>query len=209
MRLHPPLALALVVVLGACATESPPAAGSGRTASSDPGSGSPAVSQAPTDATPGAEPALSLGLPDESDPRAVAFTVTPDVPPDGDGTITVTVTNESDGRIDELVLRWPTPLDEVLFLAPFARDPARVVDGGPPLVQPWTKWVVGPGERDEPEGTTSLGWGPLDPGATVEIPIIVTRRAAGPVQFDLQVLAGNAILRMGGSEPAEVRVEIP
>lgn len=157
-------------------------------------------------ATP--EPPLSVAPPSEADERVVAFTVTPDVPAGADGTLTVTVTNESDARIDDIVLRWATDLDATLYLAPFARDPGRIVDGGPPLVQPWTKWVVGPGERGEPAGTTSLGWGPIDVGATLEIPILVTRRAAGPVSFDLQFLAGNAILS-SGSEPAETRVDIP
>jgi hypothetical protein len=68
---------------------------------------------------------------------------------------------------------------------------------------------VGPGERGEPAKTTSLGWGPLDPGATLEIQIVVTRRAPGPVSFDLQILAANAILRTDGGEPAETRVTIP
>ena len=129
----------------------------------------------------------------------------PALPTDGDGTVLVTVTNGSNSRIDELVLRWPTELDAALFLAPFARE--RVFEG--PLVQPWTKWVVGPGERGEPDGTTSLGWGPLDPGATLEIPIVVTRRAVGPVAFDLQVLSGEAILTGPDGQPAEIRVEIP
>ena len=55
-----------------------------------------------------------------------------------------------------------------LFLAPFEPSDDRIREGGPPLVQEWTKWVVGPGERGEPEGTTSLGYGPIlaghDPG---------------------------------------------
>jgi hypothetical protein len=109
----------------------------------------------------------------------------------------------------ELVLRWATELDETLFLAPFAPSQARIANGGPPLLQDWTKWVVGPGERGEPAGTTSLGWGPLDPGATLTIPIVVTRRAPGAVEFDLQVLAGEAILLLESGEPAELRVSVP
>lgn len=135
--------------------------------------------------------------------------VTPNVPADGDGTITVVVTSAADTRIDELVLRWPTELDASLFLAPFTPSEERVRDGGDPLVQPWTKWVIGPGERGEPAGTTSLGWGPLLAGATLEIPIVVTRRADGPVSFDLQVLAGNDLLTLEDGEPAQFRVEIP
>ena len=66
--------------------------------------------------------------------------------------------------------------------------------GGPPLVQDWTKWVRGPGREGEPAGTTSSGWGPLLPGGELTIPILVTRQEAGEVAFDLQVLAGEAIL---------------
>ena len=44
-------------------------------------------------------------------------------------------------------------------LAPFEPSDDRIRDGGPPLVQEWTKWVIGPGERGEPAGTTS-GSGP-------------------------------------------------
>ena len=160
-------------------------------------------------AAPTPAPSLSLELPDGSDPRIISVSVSPEVPADGDGRITVTVTSAADERIDELVLRWPTNLDETLFLAPFAPSPDRIVEGGPPLVQPWTKWVIGPGEQGEPEGTTSLGWGPLLPGATLDIPLIVTRTASGPVAFDLQLLAGNDILALEGGEPAVLRVEVP
>ena len=166
---------------------------------------------ATVEATPAPTPApsLSLELPGGSDPRVVAVEVTPEVPPGGDGRIVVTVTSAADERIDELVLRWPTDLDESLFLAPFAPTDERIVEGGPPLVQPWTKWVIGPGEQDEPAGTTSVGWGPLLPGATLEIPLVVTRVGEGPVEFDLQVLAGNDILALEGGEPAVLRVEVP
>ena len=44
------------------------------------------------------------------------------------------------------------------------------------LVQAWTKWVIGPGEQGEPAGTTSLGYGPMDPGMALEIPLFVTRQ---------------------------------
>lgn len=203
---RPALALILAAALAACAAPSPsPSATATR--------GTAPATVAPSEATPAPtatpEPPLSLAPPDETDARSVTFEVTAEVPADGDGTLTVSVTNDADERIDELVLRWATALDESLVLAPFARDPGRIVDGGPPLVQPWTKWVVGPGERGEPAGTTSLGWGPLDPGATLEIPIVVTRRAPGPVSFDLQVLAGNAILGTTGGDPAQTRITIP
>ena len=46
----------------------------------------------------------------------VAVGITPQVAPEGGGTILVTVTNRSDSLIDELVLRWPTELAETLFL---------------------------------------------------------------------------------------------
>ena len=96
-----------------------------------------------------------------------------------------------------------------LFLAPFTPSPDRVCNGCPPLVQPWTKWVVGPGERGEPAGTTSLGWGPLDPGATLTIPLVATRRINGPVDFDLQLLAGEALLQLETGQPAWLRVSVP
>lgn len=166
----------------------------------------PAATSRPT-AMP--EPALSLPFPGEEDPRQVRVAVTPEVTADGGGRIVVAVTNLSEARVTELVLRWATELDETLFLAPFAPSQARIANGGPPLLQDWTKWVLGPGERGEPAGTTSLGWGPLDPGATLTIPMVVTRRALGAVEFDLQVLAGEAILLLESGEPAELRVSVP
>jgi hypothetical protein len=181
-------------------TESPSA---GASATVD---ASPSASIAPT-ATPA--PSLSLEPPGGTDVREVAVDVTVDVAAGEDGTITVAVTSAADTRIDDLVLRWPTELDASLFLAPFAPTDDRIRDGGPPLVQPWTKWVVGPGERGEPAGTTSLGWGPLLAGATLEIPLVVTRRAPGPIAFDLQVLAGNDLLTLDGGGPAGLRVEVP
>ena len=179
---------------------------------------SPAASASPTDPpsptasavpTPTPAPSLSLEPPDRSDVRQVAVNVTVDVPADGNGTITVVVTSAADTRIDELVLRWPTELDESLQLAPFAPSEERIREGGPPLVQPWTKWVVGPGERGEPAGTISLGWGPLLAGATLEIPIVVTRREPGSLAFDLQVLSGNDLLTLDTGEPAQLRVDVP
>jgi hypothetical protein len=159
--------------------------------------------------SPSPEPSLALGPPEGTDPRTVSVEVAPEVAAEGGGRIVVTVTSGADSRIDEIVLRWPTELADTLFLAPFEPTPDRIADGGPPLVQPWTKWVVGPGERGEPDGTTSLGWGPLLAGATLEIPILVTREAPGPVDFDLQVLAGNDLLTLADGTPAELRVEIP
>lgn len=198
-------AVVLVAFTAACAapTPSPPASPTPSPTEVTP---TPSATQRPT-ATP--EPALSLDLPLEEDTRQVQVGVAPAVPADSGGRIVVTVTNLSDQRVTELVLRWATELKETLFLAPFAPSEARIANGGPPLLQDWTKWVEGPGERGEPAGTTSLGWGPLDPGATLTIPILVTRRANGAVDFDLQVLAGEAILLLEGSEPAELRVSVP
>jgi hypothetical protein len=202
-----------VVLLTACAGPSPSVSPAGDASASQFGS-EPASAPAATPtslptATP--EPPLSLDLPETEDPRTIRLTVAPEVPADSGGRIVVTVTNLSDERVGELVLRWPTALTHSLFLAPFAPTRSRIANGGPPLtdVQDWTKWVVGPGERGEPAGTISLGWGPLDPGATLTIPILVTRRAAGPVAFDLQVLAGEAILLLESGEPAELRVSVP
>lgn len=198
------LAVLLVATTAACAVPTPSPAASATPSPSEPTSTASATPR-PT-ATPA--PELSLPYPGEEDPRQVRVDVAPEVPVDGGGRIVVTVTNLSDERVRELVLRWPTELDETLFLAPFAPSQARIANGGPPLLQEWTKWVVGPGERGEPAGTTSLGWGPLDPGATLTIPILVTRRADGAVEFDLQLLAGEAILLLEGGEPAELRVSV-
>lgn len=166
----------------------------------------PSPTPSPT-ATP--EPPLSLPPATEVDGRVVSVSIAVDVPPEADGRILVTVTSAAETIVDELVLRWPADLAETLFLAPFVPSEDRIREGGPPLVQPWTKWVVGPGERGEPAGTVSLGYGPLLAGATIEIPLFVTRLAPGPVAFDLQVLAGEAILSLDGGEPAELRVEVP
>lgn len=226
------LAVVVAVVVAGCtdASPSPSAAGSGAPAASAiispsanpsaagslappasaPASAPPTAGpSAPASATASPEPALSLDLPETRDERVVSVGVEPAVPPDGNGQITVTVTSAADVRIDELVLRWPSELNDSLFLTPFEPTDDRIREDGPPLVQPWTKWVLGPGEQGEPAGTISLGWGPLLPGATLTIPIIATRNAPGPVAFDLQVLAGNDLLTLEGGGPAEIRVEIP
>lgn len=218
MRRRAAPALLTLTLLAACVLE--PSASPGPSSVAPTGSAAPAESAttpspsaAPPSATaaptPTPEPALSLDPPEASDPRIVSVQVEPAIPADGDGQIVVTVTSSADTRIDELVLRWPTELNDILFLAPFAPSEERIRDGGPPLEQPWTKWVVGPGERGEPDGTISLGWGPLLAGATLTIPILVTRLASGPVAFDLQVLAGNDLLTLEGGEPAELRVVVP
>jgi hypothetical protein len=159
--------------------------------------------------SPTPEPPLSLDPPGADDARRVRVDVALDLPADGDGRIIVTVVNLSDERIDEVVLRWPTDLRQTLFLAPFVPSQQRIADGGPPLVQDWTKWVEGPGEQGEPAGTTSLGYGPMDPGMTLPVTLYVTRAAAAPVAFDFQVLAGEALLTLEAGGPAELRVEVP
>lgn len=172
---------------------------------------SPSVSPSPTigpSASPTAtpEPPLSLALPRTRDSRRIRVSIQPTVPATGVGHLTVKVTSLATTRVSELVLRWPTPLNGIVFLAPFQPASGRLTDA---LVQPWTKWVIGPGEQGEPAETTSLGWGPLDPGATLTIGLIATRRAGGPVAFDLQFLAGEALLTTEAGAPAETRVSIP
>ena len=210
-----PRALPLIlsaVVLAACGllaspTPTPLASGSPSGSSSRTADASPSVSGAPS---PTPEPTLSLDPPPTTDPRQVAITVTPALTADG-GRITVSITNQSPTRIDEIVLRWPTALAATIFLAPFQPSDERVREGGPPLTASthWTKWVEGPGEQGEPAGTTSLGYGPIDPNTTLDVPLFATRHAAGPVEFDLQVLAGEALLSDPDGRPAEVRVSAP
>jgi hypothetical protein len=158
--------------------------------------------------SPTAAPTFALESPAATDPRAISVTVQPALEGDS-GELLVTVTSHADVRIDELVLRWPTSLNDVLFLAPFVPSEDRIRDNGPPLVQAWTKWVVGPGEQGEPDGTISLGYGPLLPGATLAMPIHAARRVPGPVSFDLQLLAGDALLTLEDGRPAALRVEVP
>lgn len=172
---------------------------------------SPTESASPS---PSPEPALSLELPEERDVREVSYTVEPQVA-GASGQILVTVSNLSDTRITEILLRWPSELDASLRLAPFVASFDRVRDGGPPLSQPWSRWVLGPGESGEPGGTITLGYGPLDAGASLEIPLVVIGRdQPGPVGFDLQFLSGEwgqagSLLATAGGEPAEARVEVP
>ena len=183
-----------------------PGASASPSATTLPSSSGSAASVDPT-ATP--EPPLSLPIPPRQDPRGISVSVDPNVSADGNGEIVVTVTNLSDRRVRELVLRWATDLDETLFLAPFRPSEQRIVEFGPPLIQEWTKWVNGPGESGEPAGTTSLGWGPLLVGGTLTIPIQVTRTGPGEVAFDLQLLASESILTSQDGMPAELRVTVP
>ena len=172
----------------------PSATASGETATAEP--------------TPSPEPTLGLDPPEASDERVVTVEVQPEVGADG-GRLLVVVSSQASDRIDELVLRWPRELNGTLFLRPFVPSDERIVEGGPPLVQSWTKWVLGPGEEGEPAGTVSLGYGPLLAGATLTIPLDAVWRADGPVAFDLQVLAENSLLTLADGEPAELRVEVP
>lgn len=204
------LAVLVILVTSACVAEDSPSPSPSATSEPTPSLTAEPSPSATTAASPtqAPEPPLSLDPPDETDARVVTATVTPEIGAEG-GTLTVTVTSAADERIDELVLRWPTELNDTLLIAPFTPSPERIADGGPPLVQPWTKWVIGPGEKDEPDGTTSIGWGPLLPEATLTIELDVTRQAAGPVEFDFQVLAGNALLTLDDGEVAELRIEVP
>ncbi|MCC6617684.1 MAG: hypothetical protein IT341_01450 [Chloroflexi bacterium] len=165
-----------------------------------------APASAPASGSPSPSPALafSLELPAGRDPRPVDVVVEPA----GDELV-VTVTNTTDQRIDELVLRWSTDLAGVYFIAPFVPSEDRIRDGGPPLVQNWSKWVIGPGERGEPAGTTSLGYGPLMPDAILKMTLHVDRSGDGPLSFDLQVLAGNDLLALASGGPAALRVQVP
>jgi hypothetical protein len=204
--------LLLMTALGGCLFNPSPTPSVSATASASPSATplqSSGGSSASSEPTATAEPPLSLPIPGRHDSRQVTVRADNSVAADGGGEIVVTVINRSDRRVQELVLRWPTDLRETLFLAPFRPSQQRIADGGPPLLQDWTKWVDGPGESGEPAGTTSLGWGPLLPGGTLTIPIQVTRNAPGAVAFDLQILAGQAILTLDDGSRAELRVTVP
>ena len=204
------VALLVIVAAGGCVAEETPSlsASPSTEASPTPIPTTSASASTPPSPTATPEPTFSLELPETTDPRVVGATVIADVGEQG-GTMTFTVTSAAAERIDELVLRWPTELNGTLFVAPFAPSEDRIRDGGPPLHQEWTKWVIGPGEKGEPAGTISLGWGPLLPEATLVIELYVTRLAPGPVAFDVQLLAGNDLLTFDGGGPAELRVEVP
>jgi hypothetical protein len=197
----------VVVGLLAACTTTPSPSSSGAPS----GTASAAATSTPT-ALPTATPEpLSLELPTKGDVRRISFSVKgqPDLTATTSGHLVVTVTNLSDTAVQELVLRWPTALREIIFLSPFQPSAVRIREGGPPLFQEWTKWVEGPGERGEPAGTTSLGWGPLLPGATITISLVANRVAVRPCAFDLQLLAGEAILTTEAGTPAELRVALP
>ncbi|MDQ2941385.1 MAG: hypothetical protein M3R05_04255 [Chloroflexota bacterium] len=163
----------------------------------------------PSSPSPTPEPSLSIATPPGQDERPIRFSVAVAVPAGAGGRITVKVTNLSRTRIDEIVLRWPTAVRDVVFVQPFLPSKGRIVDGGPPLRQEWTKWVEGPGAQGEPAGTTSLGYGPIDAGTTLTIPLEVSRKSAGPIAFDLQFLSGERILSTQDGKPAETRPKVP
>jgi hypothetical protein len=201
------LGAVLVGVLAACGVIAPTPTPTSTPSPTSTATASPSATatSSPT-ATP--EPPNGLDLPTTTDPRRVRVAVTPALEGD-DGRILVTVTNLSDTRIGQIVLRWSTSVSDSLFLAPFVPGPERVEEFGPPLTVSthWTKWVEGPGEEGEPAGTISLGYGPMDPGMTLEMPLYVTRRAPGPVDFDLQLLDGESLLTLENGDPGELRVE--
>ncbi len=199
--------LMIALVLSACvvdtSTPSPsPSASAHATASATP---QPTATALPT-ATP--IPRLALPPAASSDPRTISHGVSVELEAGGSGRIVLTVTNLATTVIAELVLRWPTELRDTVMLAPFAPSEQRIRDGGPPLYQEWTKWVEGPGEQGEPAGTISLGWGPLLVGGTLTIPLLATRIGPGPIEFELQLLAGEALLTVGG-DAAVIVVSVP
>ena len=205
-----PVALTSALALAACtAGTSGSPTPSGAESSAEPTASATDAPTAPATPTATPDPPLSLAPPGATDPRPISASVVTEVAPDAGGQITVTVTSQASELIDELVVRWPSDLSQTLFLAPFVPDPDLARDSGGNLVRTWTKWVLGPGEQGEPAGTISLGYGPLEAGATLSIPLYVTRMAPGPTAFDLQILAGESILTLPDGQPAELRVEVP
>lgn len=203
-------ALTGALVLAGCSLQSTPSpapsvAGSG---SDVPSPSASAGGSATAEPSPSDNGRLTLPAPTTSDPTPISYTVTVQVEAGGSGRIVIVVKNLGSAMVPELVLRWPTAVRDTIFLAPFEPSQQRIREGGDPLVQDWTKWVDGPGERGEPAGTTSLGWGPLLAGGTLTIPVLATRVAPGPISFDLQILSGEAVLRSDGS-PVWLQVDVP
>ena len=199
-------AAAVVAVLAACAAQITPSPGSSSTPNPSPAPSATFTATPEPTATPNA--GLTLPAPSATSQVPISYSLTVDVQAGQSGRLVVVVTNLSRTMVSELVLRWPTAVRSTLFLAPFQPSLQRIREGGPPLVQDWTKWVDGPGESGEPAGTTSLGWGPLLPSGTLTIPILATRVAHGPLTFDFQILAGEAMLLSKGS-PAWFKVTAP
>ncbi|MDP9468512.1 MAG: hypothetical protein M3P32_07240 [Chloroflexota bacterium] len=199
-----PLALVLALLLAGCGLIPSP------TPSVEPSTEgtSTAEPSATPEPSPSEDQGLTLPTPPTTDLTAIGYTVTVELEAGGSGRLVVVVTNQTQDLVQELVLRWPTAVRDTIFLAPFEPSTQRIREGGDPLVQDWTRWVDGPGEHAEPAGTTSLGWGPLLPGATLTIPVLATRVAPGPLTFDLQFLNGGAILVSDGV-PAWTQVSVP
>jgi len=196
----------LAAVLAACAPQTTPSPSPASTPTSSP---APSATFGGTpEPTATSSPGLRLPSPTATNQTPISYTVTVDLQAGQSGRLVVVVTNLSRTMVPELVLRWPTAVRDTIFLAPFQPSLQRIREGGPPLVQDWTKWVDGPGESGEPAATTSLGWGPLLPGGTLTIPVLATRVAPGPLTFDFQILAGEAVLLSGGV-PAWLRVTVP
>lgn len=203
-------ALTGALVLAGCSLQSTPSPGPS-VAGSASGAPSPSASaggSATAEPSPSDNGRLTLPAPTTSDPTPISYTVTVQVEASGSGRIVIVVKNLGSAMVPELVLRWPTAVRDTIFLAPFEPSQQRIREGGDPLVQDWTKWVDGPGERGEPAGTTSLGWGPLLAGGTLTIPVLATRVTPGPISFDLQILSGEAVLRSDGS-PVWLQVDVP
>ena len=203
-------ALAGALVLAGCSLQSTPSP-AGSIAGSGSGAPSPSASaggSATAEPSPSDSGRLTLPAPTTSDPTPINYTVSVEVEAGGSGRIVIVVKNLGSAIVPELVLRWPTAVRDTIFLAPFQPSQQRIREGGDPLVQDWTKWVEGPGERGEPAGTTSLGWGPLLAGGTLTIPVLATRVTPGPISFDLQILSGEAVLRSDGA-PAWLEVDVP
>jgi len=203
-------ALVGALMLAGCSLQSTPSpapsvAGSPSSAAS---ASATAEGSATAEPSPSEDGRLTLPTPTTSDPTPISYTVSVEVEAGGSGRIVIVVKNLGSDIVPELVLRWPTAVRETIFLAPFEPSQQRIREGGDPLVQAWTKWVDGPGERGEPAGTTSLGWGPLLAGGTLTIPVLATRVAPGPITFDLQILSGEAVLRSDGS-PVWLQVDVP
>jgi hypothetical protein len=197
-------------VLAGCSLQSTPSPAASVTGSpsSAPSPSASAGGSATAEPSPSEGERLTLPAPTTSDPTPISYTVNVEVEAGGSGRIVIVVTNLGSAIVPELVLRWPTAVRDTIFLAPFQPSQQRIREGGDPLVQDWTKWVDGPGERGEPAGTTSLGWGPLLRDGTLTIPVLATRVTPGPITFDLQILSGEAVLRSDGA-PAWLQVEVP
>jgi len=199
-----PLALVVALLVAGCGPIPSP------TASVEPSpEATPTPEPSPTpQPSPSEDPGLTLPTPLTSDPTAINYTVTVELEAGASGRLVVVVSNLTQEMVPELVLRWPTAVRETIFLAPFEPSTQRIRESGDPLRQDWTSWVDGPGERGEPAGTTSLGWGPLLPGGILTIPVLATRVAPGPLTFDLQILNGEAILTSNGGA-AWTQVTVP